>query len=86
MNPEPSLNPICRGEGNWDSLILSYRINLKNVKFCDKKITFILKLPSALEPPHLSDDLTAKRMMLMALREGYSILSYVKSLLVFQPV
>ncbi|EOL9402651.1 hypothetical protein ACQGYV_003681, partial [Escherichia coli] len=56
------------------------------LNFVIKKITFILKLPSALEPPHLSDDLTAKRMMLMALREGYSILSYVKSLLVFQPV
>ncbi len=49
------------------------------LNFVIKKITFILKLPSALEPPHLSDDLTAKRMMLMALREGYSILSYVKS-------
>ncbi|HFU7823163.1 TPA: hypothetical protein ACH902_005458, partial [Escherichia coli] len=72
--------------GREIGIALSYRINLKNVKFCDKKITFILKLPSALEPPHLSDDLTAKRMMLMALREGYSILSYVKSLLVFQPV
>ena len=84
MNPEPSLNPICRGREI--GIALSYRINLKNVKFCDKKITFILKLPSAPEPPHLSDDLTAKRMMLMALREGYSILSYVKSLLVFQPV
>lgn len=45
MNPEPSLNPICRGREI--GIALSYRINLKNVKFCDKKITFILKLPSA---------------------------------------
>ncbi|WP_214017906.1 hypothetical protein, partial [Escherichia coli] len=38
MNPEPSLNPICRGREI--GIALSYRINLKNVKFCDKKNNF----------------------------------------------
>nr|EFX6078302.1 hypothetical protein [Shigella boydii] len=50
MNPEPSLNPICRVREI--GIALSYKINLKNVKFYDKKITFILKLPSPLAPQH----------------------------------